>query len=323
MTQTGAVKRGEGATMPDEKAPSPYDGNGAASAQWWPSRYGPEDLIGAANELTFERTLEALKLPVEGRRIKLAQLLTEDVPAFPPRYWRQTVLAHGALHETRLGPGGSDMTYFEELVTGTYHIGCHVDGLGHVGIDGHFYNGHHYKDFYTAKALTQYGAETMTPWITRGVLLNIADVKGTEQLEPGYAITPDDLEAACAKQDVEVRAGDVVLLHTGWGVKWDQDIHEYEEVEPGSSWDAAHWLTDRRVSLVGADNWAFEVIPFERENGIFIVHQHLLAETGTHILENIKTQELADGGHSEFLFCLTPQNTKGSTGAMASPVAVV
>lgn len=153
--------------------------------------------------------------------------------------------------------------------------------------------------------------------------LNIADAKGVEQLKPGYAITPGDLEAASAKQGIEVGAGDVVLLHTGWGVKWDRDIHEYEEVEPGASWGAARWLTERRVSLAGADNWAFEVIPFERENGIFAVHQHLLAETGTHILENIKTQELADGGHSEFLFCLTVKNSKGSTGAMASPVAVV
>ena len=53
------------------------------------------------------------------------------------------------------------------------------------------------------------------------------------------------------------------------------------------------------------------------------MHQHLLAETGTHILENSTTADLAAGGHAEFLFCLTVQKTKGSTGAMASPVAVV
>jgi kynurenine formamidase len=300
-----------------------YDGRGAASPQWWPSRYGPDDVRGAANELTPERTLQALRLPTEGRAIELAQLLTEDVPAFPPRFWKQTVLGHGALEETRLGPGGSDVSYFEEQVTGTYHIGCHVDGLGHVGINGHFYNGNHYKDFYTPKGLTKFGTETMTPWICRGVVLNIAEAVGAEQLAGGHVITPADLEQACAAQGVEVRAGDVVLLHTGWGVKWDQDIHEYEEVEPGAGWEAAHWLTDRRVSLVGADNWAFEVIPFEREDGIFAIHQHLLAETGTHILENIKTQELVESGRSEFLFCLTPQKTKGSTGAIAAPVAVI
>jgi kynurenine formamidase len=300
-----------------------YDGRGGSSPQWWPSRYGPDDELGAGNELTPERTLDALKIPREGRTIELAQLLDEGVPAFPPRSWKQIVLAHGALEDTRLGADGSQLSYFEEQVTGTYHIGCHVDGLGHVGIDGHFYNGNHYKDFYTPKGLTKFGVDTMRPWVGRGVMLDIAKLMGTERLDPGFVITPDHLESACQAQDVEVRAGDVVLLHTGWGALWKQDIHEYEEVEPGAGWDAAHWLTDRRVSLVGADNWAFEVIPFEREEGVFAVHQHLLAETGTHILENSTTAELAAGGHSEFLFCLTVQKTKGSTGAMASPVAVV
>lgn len=302
-----------------------YDGRGGDSPQWWPSRYGPDDELGAGNELTAERTLAALQIPREGRKIELAQLLEEGVPAFPPRTWKQLVLAHGTLDATKMAPesGGSNMTYFEESAYGTYHIGCHIDGLGHVGIDGHFYNGHHYKDFYTSKGLTKFGVETMRPWVTRGVCLNIAALLGTEQLDEGFVVTPEHLEEASRAQNVEVGAGDVVLLHTGWGSLWSQDIEHYEHVEPGAGWDAAHWLTDRRVSLVGADNWAFEVIPFERSDGIFVVHQHLLAETGTHILENITTSELAASGNSEFLFVLTVQKTKGSTGAYASPVAVV
>lgn len=300
-----------------------YDGRGGNSPQWWPSRYGPDDELGAGNELTPERTMAALKIPREGRKIELAQLLEEGVPAFPPRTWKQLVLAHGALDATKMAPEGSQMTYFEEQATGTYHIGCHVDGLGHVGINGHFYNGHHYKDFFSSKGLTKFGVETMRPWVTRGVCLDIAKLEGTERLDEGFVITPDHLERACREQQVEIGAGDVVLLHTGWGALWSEDIEHYEHVEPGAGWDAAHWLTDRRVSLVGADNWAFEVIPFERQDGVFIVHQHLLAEAGTHILENIKTSELVASGRSEFLFVLTVQKSKGSTGAMASPVAVI
>lgn len=300
-----------------------YDGRGSNSPQWWPSRYGADDEVGAGNELTAERTLAALQIPREGRKIELAQLLEEDVPAFPPRSWKQLLLAHGALDARKMAPGGSQMTYFEESATGTYHIGCHVDALGHVGIDGVFYNGHHYKDFYTPKGLTKFGTETMRPWITRGVCLDIAGLLGKEMLDEGFVITPEHLKQACRSQEVEIGPGDAVLLHTGWGALWDQDIHRYEHVEPGAGWDAAHWLTDRRVTLVGADNWAFEVIPFEREDGVFAVHQHLLAETGTHILENPKTQELVSGGYSEFLFILTVQKSKGSTATMASPVAVV
>ena len=77
------------------------------------------------------------------------------------------------------------------------------------------------------------------------------------------------------------------------------------------------------MSLVGADNWALEAWPPEGPGGLLVVHQHLLCETGTYIIENIKTKPLVDGGHSEFLFLLAPNKTKGSTGSMAAPIAVV
>jgi len=151
----------------------------------------------------------------------------------------------------------------------------------------------------------------------------MAAVVEKERLEEGFAITVEHLEEAQKEQGIEIGAGDAVFLHAGWGELWSTDMKRYEEAEPGCSWDAAHYLTDKRVSLVGADNWSFEVIPFEREGGVFAVHQHLLAETGTHILENMKTADLVKGSHGEFLFVLTIQKTPGSTGAIASPVAVV
>jgi len=307
----------------EAKQGTAYDGNGDRSPQWWPSRYGPDDELGSGNELTPERTLAALKLPTEGRIVELAQLLTSDVPAYPPRSWKQLILGHGMLEGKRLGIGTNDMSYFEEHVEATYHIGCHLDGLGHVGIGNRFYNGIEYADMYSATELGKLGIHNVKPWVTRGVVLNIAKLEGVDQLKEGFVVTPDHLEAAEKAQGVTVQAGDVVLLHTGWASLWEADIHRYEEGEPGCGWDAAHWLTERRVSLVGADNWAFEVIPGEDPTRPFRVHQHLLAEMGTHILENIKTQELVDTGRTEFLFILTVQKTKGSTGAMASPVAVV
>jgi kynurenine formamidase len=163
----------------------------------------------------------------------------------------------------------------------------------------------------------------MSPWITRGICLDIAAVRGVDMLEAGDIITVPDVEAACERQGVMVGPGDAVLLHTGWMSLWQNDNDRFLAGEPGAGWDVAHWLTERRVSVVGADNWALEVIPFETPDLAFVVHQHLLAETGTYIVENIKTAELVAGGHSEFLFIMTPIKGKGSTGAMVSPVAVV
>jgi kynurenine formamidase len=302
---------------------TPYDGRGRTDPPWWPSRYGEMDRLGSGNELTPERTLRALRIPREGRTLNLAQTVERGVPAVYPREWRQLILTHGLLGNPDAPRGCSRESWVEEEIASGNHIGCHVDALGHLGIDGHFYNGLHYRDFVTATGLTQLGIETARPWVCRGVCLDIAGLVGSEPLEEGFVVTPDHLEDACERQGVEVQAGDAVLLHTGWGALYGADPDRYAAAEPGAGWDAAHRLTDRRVSLVGADNWAFEVLPFEYAEREFCVHQHLLAETGTHILENIDTAALASGGHSEFLFLLTVPKLKGATAAPAGPVAVV
>ena len=302
-----------------------YDGHGGDSPQWWPSRYGADDERGSGNELNPELTLAALQIPKEGRTIELAQTLFEGAAAIPPRTWKQLIAAHGVLEERLMGsePGGDDLSYFEEHVFTSYHIGCHLDALGHVGIKDRFYNGRHYKDIYEPNGLKELSIENVQPWVTRGVCLDIAAVAEADRLDEGFAITVDHLEEAQREQGIEIKAGDVVLLHTGWGGLWSTDVKRYEAAEPGCSWDAAHYLTDKRVSLVGADNWGFEVLPFEREERPFAVHQHLLAETGTHIVENLTTSELVAAGAAEFLFLLTVQKTKGSSAGAASPVAVI
>ena len=306
-----------------EVNPEKYDGNGGRSPRWWPSCYGEEDQLGTGNELTPERTLAALSIPRQGRAIELALTLERGIPASPPRMWSQHILAHGAQEATMFGAGVSDTTYYEEQVSQTYHIGCHVDGLGHVGVDGRYYNGNHYKDFFRPTGLKRLGIENARPWICRGVCLDIAGLMGVEMLEGGFRIDPGHLEGACERQGVEVRAGDAILLHTGWADLWLRDNDRCISQEPGLGWDGAHWLTQHRVSCAGADNWALEVIPFEDPNGILVVHQHLLAETGTYIVENIQTRELVELGASEFLFIMTPLKIKGATGSMVSPVAVI
>jgi kynurenine formamidase len=299
-----------------------YDGTGGNSPQWYPSRYGADDELGSANELTPQRTLRALQIPRQGTIFQLAQLLEPGIPAYPPRGWSQLILAHGALDDMVLAPDTTRPSYFEEQVTQTYQIGCHLDALGHLGIDGRFYNGHHYSDIFDPTGLTKLGIEHAQPWVAKGVCLDIAGLVGQKMLEEGFVVYPDHLESACERQGVEIEAGDVVLFHTGWSSLWNVDNERYGALEPGLGWEAGHWLTDRRISLAGADNWCLEVWPPERDECPLVVHQHLLAETGTYIVENLKTQELVDSSAWEFLFMLAPNRTKGSTGSMAAPIAI-
>ncbi len=313
--------------------PGCYDGTGANSPQWWPSRYGADDEIGATQELTPELTLEAIQLVKEGRIVELSHPLEAGMPVWPPpgvapylqntRPYFQSIVSFAQLDANVMAPEGNSLGYFEENVFKTYHMGTHVDGLPHVGIAGRYYNGMHYKDFYAPAGVKKLGIENVRPWVSRGVLLDIAKLLGVEMLEEGFVITPEHLEEACRVQGVEVRRADAVLLHTGYGALWKVDNDRYNNHEPGIGWDAAHWLTDRRVTVVGADTWSVEVLPTERPDIPFIVHQHLLAETGTHILENVKTDELVTTGRGEFLFIMLPLKAKGATGSQVSPVAVL
>ena len=300
---------------------APYDGLGSKSPQWWPSRYGADDLIGALNEITPDRTMAALKLPKTGQIIELAPVLERDMPGPINRDWRQIILAESAMPGHNDAP--SEFTGFEEIVFSGLHVGCHVDGLAHNGIAGRAYNGIHWKEFLAREGLKKLGAENLRPWVTRGVCLDITALHGVDMLPEGYMITVADLEAAAERQGVEVSPGDAILLHTGWMSLWQVDNERFLAGEPGLGWDSAHWLTDRRVSVIGADNWACEVLPFETPERAFVVHQHLLAETGTYIIENIKTAELVAGGHTEFLFIMTPIKGTGSTGSMVAPIAIV
>lgn len=297
-----------------------YDNRGRNSPRWWPSRYGAEDEIGASNELSPRLTLEALRLPQTGEILELAQVLAPGTPTWPPRTFHQLIDTHSAL--LPFGEGTTDATVFEESVAQGYHVGCHLDGLGHIGIHGHFYNGHHFRDFVDASGLTKFGIERVPPWMTRGVCLDIAALVGVTVLDLGFVIMPSHLEFACERQEVEVRAGDVVLLNTGWGTLWTID-DRYIEGEPGAGIDVCHWLTDRRVSAVGADNAAFEVIPPEAPDLMLAGHQHLLTETGTYIIENLRLDDLAKSGRSEFLFVMATNKVKGATASMVSPLAVL
>ncbi|KIQ18444.1 cyclase family protein [Rhodococcus sp. MEB064] len=304
--------------------PGTFNGNAHTTDQWWPSRYGADDLLGAGNELTSEGLLAAISLVKEGVIVELARVLEMGAPTMGgSRLYHQVTLAHGTLEQTRWGKDGNRVNWFEEQVTQIYHIGTHLDGFGHVGIDGTHYNGNKYGDFYTPTGVTKFGMESVKPWMSRGVFLDIAAVVGTDMLDEGFVITPDHLEAACTAANVEVRAGDAVIIHTGYGAAlWMVDNEKYNGNSPGIGWDAAHWLTDRRVSLVGADNWAIEVLPGEQADAPMVVHQHMLAETGTYLLENMKTEDLVGRDRAEFLFVCTPIKTKGSTGSMVAPIAV-
>jgi kynurenine formamidase len=287
----------------------------------FPQRYGPDDSLGAANEITPQKVLEAAALIKKGDRYQLGQVLEETSPTQMSRYWKHSLGLERVIPGRFLGP--NQQSYIEETVAGALHSGTHLDGLAHVGIGPHAYNGVLYSDIVTSQGLTKLGMEDVPPFFTRGVLLNVARAKGVEMLDDSYVITDADLDAAASSQGVEVRPGDALLLHTGWGKLWSNDSDRYKASEPGIGLAAATWCTDHRVCMIGADNWAVEAVPCDPPDALFAVHQHCIAQYGCYLLENVRTEELAADGLHEFCFVLLPVRLRGATATLCSPLAAV
>jgi kynurenine formamidase len=284
---------------------------------WYPSRWGAADQRGAANRVTAAKVLEAKNLITKGTVYELGRVYEAGMPIFGTRHFSLKI-------PQTFGPLGSNSTtYHDELVSAEIgQVGTQFDGLGHIGVGDLFYNGNDRGDFSKADGLTKLGVENVGAITTRGVLIDVAALKGVAQLAGGYEITLADLQGALRRQNVEIHAGDVVLMHTGWGSLWLQDNAKFNSASPGIGLEAARYLVERDVVIVGSDTWATEVVPNPNPELQFPVHQLFIPRNGIYIFENLATEELARAGVYEFAFFFAPLKLKGATGSPGNPIAI-
>jgi kynurenine formamidase len=289
----------------------------AQTANWFPSRWGAADQRGAANRVTPAKVLEAKNLITRGTVYQLGRTYESGMPMFGTRHFSLRI-------PQGFGPQGSNqVVYHDELVSGEIgQVGTQFDGLGHIGIGDVFYNGHNRREFAQAEGLTRLGVHNVGAIVTRGVLINVAAYKGTPMLAGGYEITLADLQGALKRQNIAIRAGDIVLIHTGWGSLWLKDNAKFTANAPGIGLAAAQYLVDREVVIVGSDTWATEVVPNPNAQLAFPVHQLFIPRNGIYIFENIATEELARDNAYEFAFFFAPLKLKGATGSPGNPLAI-
>jgi kynurenine formamidase len=211
-----------------------------------------------------------------------------------------------------------------ELVSGSMHTGTHIDALSHVscGPDSHWFGGAR-----SAEAMGDFGplthdAAAIPPIVTRGILIDVAGVKGVEALPAGEPITVGDLQAALVAQGTEVRAGDAVLVRTGYLSVWPDRDGMARHNGAGLTLDAAVYLADAGAVAIGADNESLEQEPSAIDGNPLPVHVALLVERGVFILELVMLEELARDAVYEFAFVCLPLKVRGATGSMVRPVAI-
>jgi kynurenine formamidase len=200
------------------------------------------------------------------------------------------------------------------------HSGTHIDALAHQAENMILHGGIHVDSgVQTSAGFRELGVEKLPPLVGRGVLL---DVARDELVPPDHAISRQELEHAAAVAGVEVRAGDVVLVRTGYGTLW-ADAPQYLHAA-GVSAAGSRWLVERGVRAVGADNMAWDVIgPVDPELGVTLPgHVLLLVRAGIPIIENLNLEELAAARVHEFAFVCLPLKMRGATGSPVRPIAL-
>jgi kynurenine formamidase len=236
-----------------------------------------------------------------------------------PAYWHTLPRRHGDVVRADGGSAANDL-----VVTGT-HVGTHIDALAHVSHNGLLHGGVDAADAGAGGRFMAHGVHTIEPFVRRGVLLDVAGARGIDSCEPGYEISPDDLDAAEKLAGITVEAGDTVLVRSGWGRLFD-DPEAYlgrATGVPGVGEAGALWLAQRRVHAAGADTIAFERVAPASGHSLLPAHRILLVDSGIYIIETLALDELAQARAYEFTLVLIPLNLVGATGSPVRPLALI
>jgi kynurenine formamidase len=160
--------------------------------------------------------------------------------------------------------------------------------------------------------------------VTRGHLVDVAALKG-RMLDGGEEISLADVRAALARQatrEDDIRQGDAILFHTGWGRLWMKDNAKFGASNPGIGLEVARWVAERGLCLTGADTSSVEVVPNPDQSLAYPVHGELITKQGILNHENLALDELAAERKYQFVYVFVPVPIKGATGSPGCPIAI-
>ena len=149
-----------------------------------------------------------------------------------------------------------------------------------------------------------------------GVVLDLT-AKGA-----GDEIWPDDLAAALAKIEYDLKPLDIVLLRTD-AAKYREE-KRYLTDHPGMTKEAVHWLLDRGVKMMGIDAPGFDPpVPnmFERKK-FWEAHMVMLEREYYHLENMCNLHEIPPPYHS-FTVSVLPVKWRGASAAPVRAVAMV
>jgi kynurenine formamidase len=290
--------------------------------------------LGTLNLITPEVRLKAARLIQTGESVSLSYDLDSENPD-PLCSGIATVQRFMGLGEVEhnMGKGFSRIDAVTDYVGIAAHGGnTHLDGLAHYSWDGKNYNG-----FDVAESTSLGGARKLSIHhasdgiVGRGVLLDIAALHDAEWLEPGYAISPDELRAAESRQGVTVEPGDVLLVHTGDAARilaqGPAKASAGVSDQAGLGAACLPFLHERDIAAIGNDGIQ-DVQPsgYESFDLFRPVHAVGLVALGLWLIDNMALTELAQRCKQEerwsFFFAMLPWRMVGVTSCATNPIAI-
>ena len=298
-------------------------GSGVAAQDCAPSKWGARDEIGSANLMSPETVLAASKLIKRGKSVPLGIVIDSKTPAFPPRSLSLQVVQPGQAGGQKLTQFGYPGNYNDDLLQTWVGIGSQIDGLGHLGEKGLYYNCLNESEISQITGLTKLGVHNIPPLVGRAVILDMAKAAGKDMLAAGDHFGEAEVKAAAEAQGVTIGKGDIVLFHTGWTEGMlESDPQAWVSGEPGLSVSGSRYLASLDVMAVGADTWGVEPVPPAPGDGAFYGHVILLKDHGIYLLETMNTGPVLRDGVNEFMFVLGQARIRGTVQMIINPVAL-
>ncbi|MFN0089603.1 MAG: cyclase family protein [Acidimicrobiales bacterium] len=297
------------------------------------TRWGADDRLGTLNHITPEKRVQAAGLVREGVSVSCAwDLRTGRQPGATvenQRYMLSTGL--GLDEEGRRGLlSGGRGGGAQEFIGMVFHglDVTHLDSLAHLFWDGKMYGGVPASMVSDRQGALKHDVLAVSNGVTsRGVLLDVARLRGVDVLAADDHVFPEDLEAAEEAAGVRVEPGDVVLLRTGESGARRTEGRNYNANKPRSGFQAAclPWLHERGVAMIGSDV-AQDITPSGYKVVTMPIHMVGIVAMGLWLIDNCQLEDLADTcnrlGRWDFQFVLAPIRFQGVTGSPTNPLAI-
>lgn len=332
---TNIPKGAAGRDVPSATLPANVEEVRARVSNW--GRWGDDDQRGCGNLLDEEAARRGVACVREGRAIDLALDLGPDSPQVgQPKHRTNPELEMQIVNERDPHAPGVWLCSDDSVRMST-SAATHVDTLAHVSYDGLIWNGFPATTISPETGASVCGAETLAPIVTRGIVVDLPRLRGVDgldEIDPGYALTGDDLDEAFDAAGLTPAPGDALLIRTGAVRHLHAGKRELYTLGdsfrfPGPSLASVEWVRRHDVAVVVTDTYAYEAFPPPSPDwsDTLCVHMLQIRDMGVIQGQNWDLEQLsaacAAASRWDVLLTASPEPIVGATSTPIAPVAVL